>query len=208
MSSFRVALTFDAEHPDRTNEPGVTERLLDTVAREEVTATFFVQGRWAQAYPGVARSIADGGHLVGNHSHYHARMPLLSDDGLVEDITDAGKAIEDATGVDPHPWFRCPFGAGATDARVQAAVVAAGYRHVGWDVAAEDWEPTRDGAGIEADLVAGTLAHGDGTVILLHAWPRGTLDAVPGTIARLRDAGARFVRVDELDEVPAGPNWA
>jgi peptidoglycan/xylan/chitin deacetylase (PgdA/CDA1 family) len=204
----RVALTFDAEHPDRPNEPGVTERILDTLAREGVTATFFIQGRWAEAYPFVARSVADAGHLVGNHSHYHARMPLLSDDGLIEDIADAGRAIEDATGVDPRPWFRCPFGAGSTDPRVLAALHAARYRHVGEHVAAEDWEPYRIGAAIEADLVAGTLARGDGTVVLLHAWPRATLDALPGTIARLRDAGARFVRVDELGEVPSRPTWA
>ena len=64
--------------------------LLETLASLDVTATFFVQGRWAEAYPDVARSIADGGHLVGNHSHYHARMPLLTDDGLATDIADAG----------------------------------------------------------------------------------------------------------------------
>jgi peptidoglycan-N-acetylglucosamine deacetylase len=208
MSSFRVALTFDAEHPDRPSEPGVTERLLQTLAREGVRATFFLQGRWAEAHPDVARSIVDGGHLVGNHSHYHARMPLLTDEGLAEDIADAGRAIEDATGVDPHPWFRSPFGAGATDGRVQSAIVAAGYRQVGWDVEALDWEPGRDAVAVEADLVAGTLACGDGTVVLLHAWPRAMLDAMPGTIGRLREAGARFVRIDELDEVPPAPNWA
>ena len=204
----RIALTFDAEHPDRPNEAGVTERLLDTLAREGVTATFFIQGRWAEGYPAVARSVADAGHLVGNHSHYHARMPLLSDEGLREDIDDAGHAIANATGVDPRPWFRCPFGAGSTDRRVLGALAAAGYQHVGEHVAAEDWEPSRNGAALEADLVAGTLAHGDGAVVLLHAWPRGTLDALPGTITRLRDAGARFVRIDELDEVPTKPNWA
>ena len=208
VAPFRVALTFDAEHPDRPTEPGITERLLDTLARDGVTATFFIQGRWAEAYPVVARSVPAAGHLVGNHSHYHARMPLLSDDGLTEDIADAGRAIEDATGVDPRPWFRCPFGAGSTDPRVLAALAAAGYRHVGEHVAAEDWEPSRTGAAIEADLVAGARSHGDGTVVLLHAWPRGTLDALPGTIAGLRDAGARFVRIDELDEVPSRPNWA
>ncbi len=208
MTVLRVALTFDAEHPDRPNEPGVTDRLLEILARDGVTATFFIQGRWAEAYPAVARSIADGGHLVGSHSHYHARMPLLTDEGLATDIADAAKAIEAATGLDPRPWFRCPFGAGADDPRVQAAVEAAGYRHVGWDVAAEDWEPARDGPAIEADLVGGTLAHGDGSVILLHAWPSGTLAAIPGAIARLRDAGARFVRIDELAAIPAQPNWA
>lgn len=205
---FRVALTFDAEHPDRPNEPGVTERIIGALAHEGVTATFFIQGRWAEAYPAVARSVADAGHLVGNHSHYHARMPLLSDDGLTEDIAEAGRAIEEATDFDPRPWFRCPFGAGSTDPRVLGAIAAAGYRHVGDHVAAEDWEPFRTGPAIEADLVAGTLAHGDGAVVLLHAWPRGTLDALPGTIARLRDAGARFVRIDGLDEVPTKPKWA
>ena len=205
---FRVALTIDTEHPDRPTDVGVTERLIATLAREGVTATFFVQGRWAEAYPDVARAIATAGHLIGNHSHYHARMPLLSDEGLVEDIADAGLAIEAATGADPRPWFRCPFGAGSTDPRVQAAVTASGYRHVGWHVGVEDWDPARGAAVIEEDLVAGTLAHGDGTVILVHAWPRQTLDALPGTLGRLREAGASFVRIDRLDDVPAAPNWA
>ncbi len=206
--SFRVALTIDTEHPDRPSDIGVTERLIATLAREGITATFFLQGRWAEAYPDVARLIATAGHLIGNHSHYHARMPLLSDEGLAEDIADAGRAIEATTGLDPRPWFRCPFGAGSTDPRVQAAVTAAGYRHVGWHVGAEDWDPARSPTTIEEDLVAGALAHGDGTVILVHAWPRQTLQALPGTIGRLREAGATFVRIDRLDEVPAAPIWA
>ena len=205
---FRVALTIDTEHPDRPTDVGVTERLVETLARERITATFFLQGRWAEAYPDIARSIVAAGHLVGNHSHYHARMPLLTDEGLAEDITDAGRAIEATAGVDPRPWFRCPFGTGSTDPRVQAAVTAAGYRHVGWHVGVEDWDPGRTAAVIEADLVAGTLAHRDGTVMLIHAWPRQTLDALPATIGRLREAGATFVRIDGLDEVPAAPDWA
>lgn len=204
----RVALTFDAEHPDRPTTTGVAEGLLDLLARERVRATFFIQGRWAEAYPALARSIGDAGHLIGNHSHYHARMPLLTDAGLAEDIADATANIVTATGVDPRPWFRCPFGAGSDDPRVQAAVAAAGYRHVGWHVAAEDWEPDRLGPAIEADVVRGVNERGDGTVILFHTWPRGTLDALPGIIARLRDAGATFVGVDELEALPTLPSWA
>ena len=56
-SSFRVALTFDAEHPDRPSTPGVQERLLDLLARDAVASTFFIQGRWAEAYPATARRI-------------------------------------------------------------------------------------------------------------------------------------------------------
>ena len=82
--AFRVALTFDAEHPDRPwCPPGNAERVLDTLRDRGVRATIFVQGRWAEAYPATARRIADEGHLVGHHSHYHARMPLLLEAGFL-----------------------------------------------------------------------------------------------------------------------------
>jgi peptidoglycan-N-acetylglucosamine deacetylase len=198
---FRVALTFDAEHPDRPSAPGVQERLLDLLAAERVSASFFVQGRWAAAYPETARRIPADGHLVGNHSHYHVRMPLLSARGLRSDIARAEDAIVGATGVDPRPWFRCPFGSGAADQRVQRFVREAGYRHVGWHVAGIDWPAERSGAEVEDAVVDGAIAHGDGAVVLLHTWPDRTEAALPGIIARLRERGAELVRVDQL---PAG----
>jgi peptidoglycan/xylan/chitin deacetylase (PgdA/CDA1 family) len=176
----------------------VQERLLDLLVRDGVRSTFFVQGRWAEAYPETARRIPDEGHLVGNHSHYHARMPLLSVRGLRSDIAAAEAAVSDATGVDPRPWFRCPFGAGAGDQRVQQIVRAAGYRHVGWHVAGIDWPVERTGADVEEQIVAGALAKGDGCVVLLHTWPDRTEGAIPGAVRRLREAGAEFVRIDEL----------
>src|ERR1043166_6448415 len=103
---FRTALTFDAEHPDRRSTPGVQERVLDVLDRLDAKATFFVQGRWAEAYPKTAARIAKAGHLVGNHSHYHARRPQLSSPGLAWDIKTAERNIIDITGVDPRPWFR------------------------------------------------------------------------------------------------------
>lgn len=196
---FRVALTFDAEHPDRPSTPGVQERLLEMLDGHGVRATFFVQGRWAEAYPQTAARIPEGGHLVGSHSHYHARMPLLNARGLRSDIADAQQYVTDATGIDPRPWFRCPFGAGAEDQRVQRFIREAGYRHVGWDVAGVDWPPERTGSEVEEAVVEGATAHGDGCVVLLHTWPDRTERALDGIVRRLRDAGATFVRVDELD---------
>src|SRR5207245_2530366 len=116
--SFRVALTFDAEHPDRPSTTGIQEKLIDELARSGIRATFFVQGRWAEAYPETARQLAPAGHLIGSHSFYHARMPLFNDEGFDTDVRDAQTAIEDILGVDPRPWFRCPFGTGADDPRV------------------------------------------------------------------------------------------
>lgn len=204
MSELRVALTFDTEHPDRPALPATTEALIACLARHEVPATFFIQGRWAETYPETVTTIATAGHLIGNHSHYHARMPLLTDAGLAEDLADAAAAIEANGGHDPRPWFRCPFGAGADDPRVLEAIAIAGYRHVGWHVSADDWEPTRGADVIEREIVDGVLTHGDGAVVLLHAWPTATLEALEPIITRLAEAGARFVRIDELMDPPVG----
>ena len=45
-----------------------------------------------------------------------------------------------------------------------------------------------------ADALALTPAVGDGAVVLFHAWPPGTLDALPAIIDGLRAAGATFVQ--------------
>ena len=196
---FRVALTFDAEHPDRPHRPGVTEGLLDVLKERTVRSTWFLQGRWVESAPELARRVASDGHLVGNHSFYHARMPLLSDEGLATDIRDAEQAIRDHVGVDPRPWFRCPFGAGADDPRVLDALAARGYREIGADVVLEDWEPYRTGDLLAADAIREAPAVGDGAVILFHAWPPGTLDGLPAILDGLRARGATFVGIDELD---------
>ena len=196
--TFRVALTFDAEHPDRPHRIGGTERVLDRLDASGVTATFFIQGRWAEAYPELARSAADRGHLIGNHSFYHARMPLLSAPGLASDVRAAERAIVAATGVNPRPWFRCPFGAGSDDPTVRAGLARLGYREIGWDVEGFDWHIGRRGRGMAREMVAATVVHGDGAVLLLHPWTTATDHGLEPLINGLRDAGATFVRLDAL----------
>ena len=100
MNQRRAALTFDAEHPDRPTSPGVVDSILDTLRRDGVRATFFLQGRWVESSPDVAARIARDGHLIGNHSFYHARMPLLSDSGFREDVGASERVILQATGTD------------------------------------------------------------------------------------------------------------
>jgi peptidoglycan-N-acetylglucosamine deacetylase len=193
-------LTFDAEHPDRPTEAGATLRLAEELARLGVSATFFIQGRWAEAYPLVARELAAAGHLIGNHSYYHARMPLLSGMGLRADVHAAEKVIQDVIGVDPRPWFRLPFGAGARNRLVLDRLATLGYRHVGWTISPQDWEPHRTAAQIETHVVDHALAAMEPSIVLLHGWPNSTWEAIDQIVGRLRDAGAALCRVDELPE--------
>ena len=188
----RIALTFDTEFPGRPTTPGAESRILETLAAAGIRATFFLQGRWTRASPEIARSIVEAGHLIGNHSNFHAPMDALTDDWLRRDIRRAEATILEITGVDPKPWFRCPFGSGMDDPRVLAAIEELGYRHVGWDVDPFDWEDGRT-----LDELVERVVPGEG-IVLLHAWPAVTAEGLGRVIAGLEDRGAEFFAVDEL----------
>ena len=195
----RVALTFDAEHPDRELcPPGNAQRILDTLAASGTVATFFVQGRWARSQPVLARRIADEGHLVGHHSQFHARMPLLSDDGIRADVVEGEQDIVETTGRDPRPWFRCPFGAGMDDDRVLEVLAELGYRHVGWDVDPEDWNEEHVADDVERLVLEGLSEREGNVIVLMHGWPTATAEALPMILRGLADEGVELVTVDEL----------
>ena len=196
----RVALTFDAEHPDRPHHGDHAGWVLDELRRLDVRASVFLQGRWVEAFPDLARRVAAEGHLVGHHSFYHARMPLLSDDGFAEDVREAERVIIETTGIDPRPWAalsvrrrrgrgrprRAPAASSATGTSAGTSRSTSGSPGA---------RPTRS----RARAVDGVLAHGDGAIVLLHTWPDPVAPALAEIVERLRDEGARFVGVDELD---------
>jgi peptidoglycan/xylan/chitin deacetylase (PgdA/CDA1 family) len=112
----RVALTFDA---DMT--PGMLAQLRagqvkswynrevrDILDAEGVRATVFLTGLWAQAYPEVARSLAEDPRLeIGNHTYDHAafRTPCYGLAGTGDragEIERAQDQIQAVTGVRPN----------------------------------------------------------------------------------------------------------
>jgi len=201
----RVALTIDTEFRGRPADDGNPGRLLDILAAESAPATFFVQGRWAGANRELACRIRDDGHLIGNHSYYHVAMDLLTDAGIHDSVARAEEVIRAVTGSDPRPWFRCPYGAGEDDLRVLGLLTELGYTNVTWDFETDDWADGRDADELIGTIVAGCGACGDGARVLLHSWPDVTVTALPRIIARLRDAGAELVRLDDLGAAAARP---
>jgi peptidoglycan-N-acetylglucosamine deacetylase len=194
----RVALTFDTEFAGRPTAPGAEDRILAELAEADVKAMFFLQGRWTRANPELARRIAAADHLIGNHSNYHAPMDGLTDDLLRRDVRKAEETIRSVTGVDPRPWFRCPFGAGMEDGRVLAALEDLGYRHVGWDVDPEDWDEERTAEDVQRLVLDGVRERDADALVLLHAWPAATVEALPGLLRAFGAEGAQLVTVDRL----------
>jgi peptidoglycan-N-acetylglucosamine deacetylase len=195
----QVAFTFDTEFPGRPSAAGVEDRLLEALADRGVTGTFFLQGRWVRANPEQARRIAAAGHRLGNHSNFHAPLNGLDDRMLRYDIRRAEETIRDTTGVDPRPWFRCPFGAGMDDERVLGAIDELGYRHVGWDVDPEDWSEEHGAAEVERLVLGGVRGRDQDTIVLLHGWPEATAEALPRILSALVADGVELVSVDALE---------
>jgi len=193
----RIALTFDTEFPARPTVAGAEDRLLASLAAADVLGTFFLQGRWVRANPDQARRIADAGHLVANHSNFHAPMDGLDDELLRRDVRKAEETIREIVGVDPKPWFRCPFGAGMEDERVLGALAEVGYRHVGWDVNPEDWNEAHDAEDVARFVLEGVRARKEDTIVLLHGWSAATAEALPRILDGL---GGELVSVDALIE--------
>jgi peptidoglycan-N-acetylglucosamine deacetylase len=193
----RVALTFDTEYPDRPCSGLALELILSTLSAARVRATFFVQGRWARSSPDDARRISSAGHLIGNHSHHHAPMDALTEAGFRTDISEAEAMIREVTGVDPRPWFRCPFGAGMDDPDVLRRLEEMGYVHVGWDIDPRDWHEESDAEAV-ARIVLENVHGLDASIVLLHSWPDATAAALPPVLDGLADAGAELVDVETL----------
>ena len=165
-------------------------------ASRSVRATFFVQGRWVEAYPSVGADIATNGHLIGNHSYYHYRMNGFTRRQLIDDLERAEKVIKAETGVDSRPWFRLPFHAGAANRRTQRHLRAAGYIHVSANCDPRDWHPDATGGSVLESVMH--EASRDLLVVDLHSWPVAAADALPRIIEHLQSRGASFVSVDEL----------
>jgi peptidoglycan/xylan/chitin deacetylase (PgdA/CDA1 family) len=181
-----VAITFD-DGP----APGITERLLDTLVRESVPATFFVIGRHAADSPDLISKLAQAGMEIGNHSFSHPNLARATEALIREELLRTSACVVNITGTPPR-WFRPP-GGNLSD-RVTRVAASLGMQACMWTVNGEHKELQGRNA-----LVAQVLSQvRPGAVILLHNGRQPTVAALPVLIAELRRRGYRFVTVSEL----------
>jgi polysaccharide deacetylase family protein (PEP-CTERM system associated) len=96
-----------AEVPVSRHVERDTMELLDELAAHEVTATFFIVGKVAEAFPGLVRAIASAGHEIGSHSNEHRTVDRLSASRFEADLRRSIDVIEDAA-QEPVRGFRAP----------------------------------------------------------------------------------------------------
>jgi peptidoglycan/xylan/chitin deacetylase (PgdA/CDA1 family) len=182
----RIALTID----DGPN-PIYTPQILKLLEKYGVTATFSMIGIQVRAYPGIAREVADAGHVIANHTWTHLDLPTLSPTSAADQISRTTSAIHKAVGRKPT-LFRAPYGAWSPE--VLELCAKNKLTPVDWSVDPRDW--ARPGvSSIVNNIMRNTKT---GSIILEHdgGGDRSeTVAALKIVLPRLIDAGYRFVTV-------------
>ena len=99
----RSVMSHQAYGP-RTGVP----RLLRTLDRTRIKATFFVPGYTAERWPAVVRSIRDAGHEIAHHGYLHESVAALSPEDEERILVRGLAALDAVAGIRPSGW-RAPM---------------------------------------------------------------------------------------------------
>jgi peptidoglycan/xylan/chitin deacetylase (PgdA/CDA1 family) len=117
---------------------------------------------------------------------------------IQEDMADAAAILRAATGRDPRPYWRPPYG--AIDARVIDAVGDIGYtKTFMWDIDTIDWKPISE-SGPTAYAIANKVRVNavSGSIVLMHMGGYNTRDALPYMVTALGARGLRPTCLSDL----------
>lgn len=195
----KICLTYD----DGPN-PVYTPQLLSLLDRFGAKATFFSIGMWAELEPGLLREMHAAGHAIGNHTHTHPTMPLLSSDQVKDELRRCRAAVE-AAGIEfsranGGMLMRPPYGRRRPG--TLRAMREEGYEPVTWSVTCYDWRRTAT----ERSIARHAAHAGPGDIILMHDGNNHVPDAdrsrsvaaTEDTLEKYSAEGYEFVTVPDL----------
>ncbi len=181
-----VALTFDVVW-----EPAETGRILDTLDRYRVSATFFLTGDWIRKNPDLAREIMVRGHEIGQHSQSHKIMTGMKEETLAKEFDMAEETLREELGVQAT-LFRPPYG--EVDRTLADFATGRGYRVIIWSIAPQDWlDP-----GVDKIVSRVVKNLHNGAIIMLHTSSSQAVEALPVIIQSVKMRGYTICTVSGL----------
>ena len=208
----QVALTFDMGGRLTPARDIVNRLILDRVC-----TTFFPTGAMTATTEGAAVMQLIGRHPylfeLGNHTEQHCDLVRggggspsgvpcagdgFSDAFIRNEMTAAQAKLKAASGLDPRPYWRPPYG--SHDARVRNLAASLGYTKTFlWDVDTIDWRPVADGGPTAAQIADKVAVNAvSGTDVLMHLGGYNTLDALPSMVQRLRGRGLEPTTISDI----------
>jgi len=192
-----TCLTFD-DGPD----PIATPQILDLLSTYNIKATFFLQGKKAEKYPTIVKSMLDNGHEIGDHSYAHLHPWKFSPLQYWKDLINGKRIIEKYNISGKQVLFRPPYG--KLNILTIFYSIIYNRKFAFWSLDPKDYEQS------DSDSIAKyvTSKLNNGSIILLHdgryegepkiSDPQITVDALQLILEKSQEMDLTFVTVSEV----------
>ncbi len=127
----QIYLTFD-DGP----VPGVTDFVLNELAKRSMKATFFMVGDNVRKNSGLAKEVSGQGHSVANHTFHHLNGWKTSMRNYVNDFLECDRQIEELLERKTH-LFRPPYGLMTPS---QAREISKTHSIIMWNMLSGDYD--------------------------------------------------------------------
>ena len=195
LKDHEVVLTFD-DGP----WPGNTPRVLKALADQCTKALFFPIGKHAGWHPEILKRVLAEGHTVGSHTWSHKDLSKLTSDEATAEIEKGIAAVSIALGNRPiAPFFRFPALRNPPE-----MMKYLGDRNIGvfsTDLDSFDFKIHKPEQVIKS-VMTKLDKKGKG-IVLMHDFQRGTSEALPELLKRLKDGGYKVVQI--VGKTPTEP---
>jgi peptidoglycan/xylan/chitin deacetylase (PgdA/CDA1 family) len=155
-SGDQVYLTFD-DGP----VPGVTDYVLNELAKRNQKATFFMVGDNVRKHSSLASEVVAQGHHIGNHTFNHLKGWTTSDSEYVENVGKCDWIFEEKLGLQTG-LFRPPYGLIRNS---QAQVILKSKKIIMWNVLSGDYDRTVPATDVLNKSIQNTRS---GSILLFH----------------------------------------
>lgn len=184
-----IALTFDCAWEDSD-----LDEISDILTQNNVPATFFVTGEFANNYKERLKRLYNNGHEIGNHSYSHPHVASISKSALINDTLKCSEAIKQAVGEYPK-LYRVPYG--EYNNETLKTLEELSLPVIQWDCDSCDWKP-----GITVKDIENRISKNlqNGSILLFHvdSKPKQTANALKKIIPKIKIGGYEFKTVSEI----------
>lgn len=188
-----IYLTFDAGY-----ENGYTPKILDTLKKHNVSATFFIVGNYIKTSPELVKRMVEEGHHVANHTFSHPNMSNISSMSYFrKELTDLEIAFEDLTGQKMIKYYRPPQGKYSISNLKMAKEL--GYKTFFWSLAYVDWNNDKQPTQEEAFKKLLGRIH-PGSIVLLHNTSKTNAEVLDELLIKWDKMGYKFGTLDDLSQ--------
>jgi peptidoglycan-N-acetylmuramic acid deacetylase len=186
-----IYLTFDAGF-----ENGYTAKILDTLKKHKVKATFFLVGNYLKTSPDLVKRMVSEGHIVGNHTFNHPDMSKISNmESFQKEMVSVEDMYFEITGTKLRKFYRPPQGKYSVSNLKQANEL--GYKTIFWSLAYVDWYQDKQPTKEQAFEKLIPRIH-PGAVVLLHSTSKTNAEILDELLTKWEAAGYQFGTLTDL----------